>query len=227
MKTLTPQKFKERQAKPDHMRNSYLEHPAEEVLERFLLQHSDEEELDTVETHILTCESCVTRLESLETQIAAMKLALQDIHQQEVAKAFAKQQRASRGWFSLPRLSMAGAVAALALGIGIAPQFMTHNSPVAQVSLVAYRGLETPTVPRDHQLQVHLNANDLNQENVTVQLVDERGSQLWKTAAAVKQNEIDVEVPQIKVAGTHFFRIYAPSKDGEGELLREFAFNVK
>jgi hypothetical protein len=209
------------------MTNTYLEHPAEEVLERFLLQHSDEEELDVVETHILACESCVARLETLETQIAATKLALQNIHQQEVAKAVAKQPAPSRSWFTLPRLSMAGALAALAIGIGIAPQFMNRNAPVAQVSLVAYRGSETPTVPRDHQLDVHLNANDLNEDNVAVQLVDDRGSQLWKGNATVKQNEIDVNVPKISETGAHFFRIYAPATKGEGELLREFAFNVK
>jgi len=209
------------------MPNTYLEHPAEEVLERFLLHHSDEEELDVVETHILACESCIVRLETLETQIAATKLALQDIHQQEVAKAVAKQQAPSRSWFTLPRLSMAGAVAALAIGIGIAPQFMNHNAPVAQVSLVAYRGLETPTVPKDHELHVHLNANDLNENSVAVQLVDERGTQLWQGTAPVKQNEIDVNVPKISETGAHFFRVYAPSKDGESELLREFAFNVK
>jgi anti-sigma factor RsiW len=208
------------------MRNTYLEHPAEEILERFLLHNSGEEELDTVETHILSCESCVTRLETLETQIAATKLALQNIHQQEVAKAVAKQQAPSRKWFTLPRLSMTGAVAALALGIGIAPQFTRHNAPVAQVSLLSYRGL-TPNVPRDHQLRVHLNAKHLNENNVTVQLVNDHGSQLWKTTAAVKQDEIEVNVPQISEAGTRFFRIYAPSTNGEGELLREFAFNVR
>ncbi len=51
-------------------------HPTEESLERFLLKHSQEEELAVVETHILACESCVARLESLEMNVAVMKLAL-------------------------------------------------------------------------------------------------------------------------------------------------------
>ena len=209
------------------MRNTFIEHPAEEILERFLLQNSEEEELDTVESHILACESCVTRLETLEFHLAATKLALQDMHQQEVAKAFARQSAPSRGWFTLSRLSVAGAVATLAIGIGIAPQFMTHDSPVSEVSLVASRGFETPSVPIQHQLSVHLNASYLNENKVAVQLVDGRGSQLWKTTAAVTQDAIEVHVPRINETGAHFFRVYAPSTNGEGELLREFAFNVK
>ena len=209
------------------MRNSYLEHPAEDVLERFVLHQSDEQELDVVETHILACDSCVSRLEALEIQIAAVKLALQNIHQEQVAKAVAKQASSWRNWFTVPKLSMAGGVAVLALGIALTPQFTGRNAPVAQVSLVAYRGLETPTVPKDHQLHVHLNANDLTEVTVQVRLVDNSGSELWKGIAPVHQNEIDLNVPKISDAGTHFFRIYAPSSNGEGELLREFAFNVK
>jgi hypothetical protein len=56
---------------------AYLDHPAEEVLERFLLSHCSENELCEVETHILHCEGCVARLELLELQITAFKLCLQ------------------------------------------------------------------------------------------------------------------------------------------------------
>ncbi len=210
------------------MENTYLEHPAEDVLERFLLHQSDERELETVETHVLACESCVTRLENLELQIAAIKVALQNLHQEKVAKAVARQQTAGwRSWLTMPRLSMAGAVAVLALGIGVIPQFINQNAPVAQVSLVAYRGLETPVVPKDHKLHVHLNANDLTDKAVRIELVDEQGKALWKGTAAVRQDEVEVNVPKISETGTHFFRLYAQNSGGPDELLREFAFQVK
>ena len=54
-----------------------LDHPAEQVLERFLLNHCSQNELCEVETHILHCEGCVARLELLELQITAFKLCLQ------------------------------------------------------------------------------------------------------------------------------------------------------
>src|SRR5450755_314402 len=204
------------------MSNTYLQHPAESALERFLLHNNDEVELDTVESHILTCESCLTRLEILEFQIAVTKIALQNIRWQEAAKKEAP----SRSWFTLPR--MAGAFAALALGIGIAPQFPTHHTSIVQVRLVAYRGgLGASNVPRNRDLRVHLDASYLNESNVTVQLVNERGAQLWKTAAAVSEGRIEINIPRIGETGTHFVRIYALPANREGDLLREFAFNVK
>ena len=209
------------------MQNTYLEHPVEETLERFLLNQAEGEELEAVETHILACDSCVARLEALEVQTAAMKLALQEFHKEQVAKAVARQQAPFRSWFTVPHLSMAGAVAALALGIFIAPQVFKHNAAPLAVTLMAYRGQETNVVAKNHPLHVHLNANDLNEKTVQVELVDDRGAELWKGTAPVQKDEVDVTVPEIAQTGAHFFRIYAPASNGEGELLREFAFQVK
>ncbi len=69
------------------MQEPYIDHPTEEALERFLLHHSEEQELEIVETHILACESCVSRLESLESDIAASKLALRQFQAKHAAKA--------------------------------------------------------------------------------------------------------------------------------------------
>jgi anti-sigma factor RsiW len=209
------------------MQNTYLEHPAEEVLERFILHQSDETELDVVETHVLACESCVDRLEALELQIAATKTALQEFHMESVERALSNQGTSWRSWLTMPKLSMAGSAAALALGLFLVPQFVNSHAPVAQVSLVAYRGLETPVVPKDHTLQVHLNANDLSESKVQVELVDDRGSDLWQGVATVQGDEVELTVPKITATGTHFFRIYTSAQTGEKELLREFAFQVK
>jgi hypothetical protein len=212
---------------PHRMEQTYLEHPSEEILERFALSQSSDEELDVTETHILACETCVTRLESLEIQIAATRLALQEIHKDEVARAYARQNTTWRNWLTMPRLSLLGAAAALALVLSVAPRTLFLHAPVAQVSLTAYRGIESAAVPKNHPLHVRLNANDLDQQTVNVALVDERGSQVWEGAARVQQNEVDVNVPGISEGGAHFFRLYAPQSNGEAELLREFSFQVK
>src|SRR5947209_11783922 len=143
---------------------NYLEHPDEEILERFVLHQSGEEELEVVETHILACDSCVSRLEALEVEIAAMKLALQEIRQKDAAADVAARQTASgRRWFSLPKFSMAAGVAALALGILVVPQLKKDSGlPAEQVSLVANRGSETTVVQKGRPLHVVLSANDLN-----------------------------------------------------------------
>ncbi len=218
---------------------NYLEHPNEEVLERFVLNQSGDEELDVVETHILACDSCVARLETLEVEIAATKLALQQIHLQLAEQNHAAhQQTAARSkWFSLPRLSAIGAAAAIAIGIMLAPHFGKHGNDItmAQVTLMAYRGIETPVVPKDKPLHMFLNAEGLDQNSVAVRLVDGQGAQLWKGTAEVHQNRAAVDLPKIAESGTHIVQLYAPQTDneangqpnGEPRLLREFSFDVK
>ena len=58
------------------MNESVTDHPSEEQLERFLLNMLGGVELELLETHILSCNDCVSRLQKLEIEIAAKKLAL-------------------------------------------------------------------------------------------------------------------------------------------------------
>jgi anti-sigma factor RsiW len=209
---------------------NYLEHPEEEVLERFVLHQSGEEETEVVETHILACDSCVSRLEALEVEVAAMKLALQEIRKNEaVADVAARQKASGRNWFSLPKLSMAAGVAALALGLVVIPQLRNGTGvlPVAQVSLVANRGSEFTVVPKGRPLHVVLNANDLNEKQLEVRLVDANGTELWKGSIAVQQNRASVDLPKIDSTGEDYVRLYAPTTQGEPELLREFPLTVR
>ncbi len=198
----------------------YLEHPDEEALERFLLHRSEEPEVEIVETHMLACDACVERLEILETQIAATKIALQEFQLEAQRKASAPEKRSWRVWFGTAGLSFAGAVACVALAVGV-------FSP-AEVHLSAYRGVETSLVPEWRPLRMHLHTADLANGPVTVQLVDVRGSEVWKGVSAVRNDKVDVHVPRITNTGNYFLRIYEPRQGGaEGDLLREFAFRVK
>ncbi|HZQ51482.1 MAG TPA: hypothetical protein VFB14_04745 [Bryobacteraceae bacterium] len=205
------------------MLDPYLDHPAEDALERFLLQQCHEEELEAVETHILACESCITRLEDLELQITATKLALQELESERIAREAAKGQHSWKSWFTIPTLSWAAGAACLALALLAAPRFVPAN-----VNLSAYRGLESPTVPEGRPLDLHLNAADLAEGRVGVEVVDSNGSELWKGSANIQHDQAEVVVPRITEPGAHFVRLYAPAQDdGEGRLLREFAFQVQ
>ena len=208
------------------MENSYFEHPTEEALERFLLSQCKEEELDVVETHVLACESCVARLEALETEIATMKVALAQLETERREKEAAKALRPSwRDWFTVPTLSWAGAGAAAALAVGmfVVPQFVP-----TEVSLSAYRGVEVPVVPEGRPLHLHLNANDLAAGPITVEVVNSQGAEIWKGDSTVNHDAVDVSVPRIKETGGHFLRLYAAGQaNSDSALLREFAFEVK
>lgn len=178
-----------------------------------------------VETHSLACDVCVQRLEALELQIAASKLALQEMHNSEVAKAFAQPEKSSwRRWVTVPRLSLAGAALALALMVGIAVPNLHIGQSEEQVSLSDYRGQETPGVHKNHPLDVNLNAVDLNQKSLDVELVSDTGKSIWTGTAPVQNGKLEVKVPAVTAEGAYFFRLYAP---GSRDELREFAFDVR
>lgn len=205
-----------------------LDHPTEDELELFVLHQSQEQELEAIETHILACESCVGRLEKLEFEVSAMKLSLREMQREQLAKAAAQQGNTWTFRFPVPKFSLVGAVAAVALGIIIVPAFLQRGGPVAQVSLSTYRGAETSKVPEGRRLQVHLNASDLAEGSVIVDIVDASGAEIWKGRAAIHHEQVEVLVAPITERGTHFLRLYAPTDTrAERDLLREFAFQVE
>ena len=209
------------------MNRSYLDHPSEEALERFLLRHAQGEELDMVETHILACDTCVSRLEQLEIQVAAAKLALHELSR-EPKRENAVERRSRTQWFTFRTLSLAGAVAALALVITMAPKFVPRTIPEADVSLSANRGSEVAVVPQGTKLHLHLSAPDIVHGPVQVAIVQGDGLEVWKGSANAQDDRVEVNVPQLAKAGTHFLRLYSvPSDHSAGELLREFSFHVK
>jgi hypothetical protein len=210
------------------MQNTKPDHPTEDELERFVLNRSTETELEGMETHILACPSCVTRLEDLEFEISVTKLALRDFQREQLAKTALPRETSWKTWFTVPKLSLTGAVAAAALGLVVAPAFLTDRAPVAQVRLSAFRGEGTFTVPSRHQLDIHLNSADLAEGPVLVAVVDIRGGEVWKGKATIHDEQAEVIVSPISERGAHFLRLYAPNQASpDSDLLREFAFQVQ
>ncbi len=208
------------------MNEPYRDHPSEDALERFLLNQSDEEELEIVETHIMACESCVTRLESLELNIAATKLAIKNkLAEQEVRvvqPVAAKSRTSWFAWLTMPRLSFAGA------GLAACALALTFISVPRDVTLVAERGNETTAVSEYVPLHLHLQARDMDPGPVTVEMVDQAGKQVWQTESAVKDQLIDVKAPRLTASGSYFIRVYTPTAgDAIGNLIREYSIKAK
>ena len=207
---------------------SDLDHPNEEELERFLLHQSEEKELEVIETHILACEACVARLETLETQVAVMKMALEQMEAEQKPKESPKAERSWRAWFTVPRLSWAAAVAVLLLGITLVPQFTHLTEAPAEVSLSAYRGVQTPTVPVNRPLHIRLNAVDLAGGPVQAEIVNSGGAEVWQARTAIHNDKVEIDVPGMRESGAHFLRLYSANEENaQRDLLREFAFQVK
>jgi hypothetical protein len=203
------------------MNEPYREHPSEEALERFLLKMSPEGELDIVETHVLACGYCIEQLETLETRIAATRLALQELEVQKALKRSIDRPRPWKSWFTIPKLSLAGAGAALAAGA------VLFSIP-RDVSVTAFRGTETAIVSEGRPLHMHLNAASLLPGPVAIELADRQGSIEWKGTSVVQHDTVDVTLPRITQSGPHVLRLYSqPPAGTEGELLREFALNAQ
>jgi len=205
------------------MNEPYRDHPSEDALERFLLNQSDVEELEIVETHFLACESCVTRLETLEMNIAATKLALKNQQAEQVTRlAQSAPKRSGFSWLTLPRLSFAGAaLAACAIGF-------TFVSVPHEINLVAERGNQTTVVSEWVPLHLRLQARELPAGPVTVELVNNAGKQIWQGAAVVKNEEIEVKAPRLMASGDFLVQVYSPSAgDPVGDLVREYKLQAK
>jgi hypothetical protein len=203
------------------MNQPYREHPTEEALERFLLNMSSEEELETTETHVLACEYCVDQLETLETQIAATRLALQKLESRPASKRSVDRFGRWKTWFTIPKLSFATAGFAMAAGA------ILFSIP-REVSITAYRGAETAIVSEGRPLHMHLNAAGLEPGPVAVELANRNGSIVWKGTSSIAHDRVDVSLPRIIHSGPHFLRMYSVTPAGnEPTLLREFALEAK
>ena len=203
------------------MTDPYREHPDEEALERFLMNHSTGEELEFVETHIFACESCVEQLETLQVHIAAAKLALASAEAKRIQKESARQPGFWKQWFTIPHLSYASAFAVLALGA------IVFSTP-RDVTITAYRGTETAIVSQWHPLHVHLNAAGLNAGPASVELVDANNSTIWRGTAAVENDKLDVKLPRLMNSGNYYLRLFSVAKNGsDPDLLREFVLQAK
>jgi hypothetical protein len=206
------------------MNGPYRDHPTEDALERFLLNQAEEDELDIVETHILACEVCITRLETLELNIAATKSALQSLQaEQEIKLAQPITGRAAWfSWLTLPRLSFAGTgLAACALAV-------TFVSVPREVTLTANRGVETTVVSEWLPLDLHLNARELPSGTVNVEVVDAQGDKEWQGEATVENDQIHVKISRLTAAGQYYVRVYSQSaNDAASELLREYSLHAK
>ncbi len=229
------------------MTNPYLEHPSEEALERFLLNRSEEAEVEILETHVLACESCIIRLETLESDLATLKTALVAVQEERIQKELNPSQSSWKNWFTLPRLSWAGAAcAALAVGLVVVPQSVhklqlssANSASIAEgdlsacrgdgadADLATCRGAETATLPEGRPLNLRVDTTDIPQGAVDIQVVNGNGLEIWKGQTTVSNERAQVKLPEISQAGPYFLRFYAPNAGSEHELLREFRFEVK
>lgn len=200
---------------------NYLEHPSDESLEQFVMNRLGESELEYVETHIMACEPCISKLELLEDQMAAMQIALRQAEAERVCKEAARSSSFWQKWFSVPNLSWAAAAAGLALCLLLGPRFVP-----ASVQVGAERGDQAVIVPENRPLNVSLNAVDVPEGQTRIQIVSDSGNEVWSGNAAVRNGKAAVSMPAFKEPGVYFVRLY-PAAGSASEPTREFRLEAK
>jgi len=208
------------------------DHPSDEVLERYLLHKSTPSELEALETHILACEDCVTRLEETEDYISALQGACLELKNKRTLFSTAMAALwSAASWLTPVRLSWTAAAAIAFAVLVVAPAQFAHLWPVApeRVNLVAWRGASAPSVRLQHPLSVRLSSVDLPDGTVAVQLVDSVGREVSHGSTSIAQESAQLALPALRTPGAYYLRLYsiAGTKSGERDLLREFAIEAK
>lgn len=207
--------------------NSF-DHPTDEMFERLVLHRSEQTELEILESHLLACDSCLSRVKDLRNQIIATKLALQTIKRKQAARAAAKIRLARLNQLTPTVLSLP-VIAGVLIGVlFLIPPGIRKNASIAKVSLSVYRESEQAVLPQGRPVHVTLDAAGLPNAPVVVEIVDPLGSKLWRGDAAVFREKAEILVPQITQSGVYLLRLYsAPVRDKKSEILMEFVFHVK
>src|SRR5438105_1684690 len=96
-----------------------------EDLERYSRAQASEEETARFEEHLLRCEPCREELRTVDSFVAAMRVAATDWRRERRLE-----QDSRRSWWSVPRLApVFAALAALLLAAVVAPRFTGSLQP--------------------------------------------------------------------------------------------------
>jgi hypothetical protein len=207
-----------------------LDHPSEDVLERYSFRNSSWEEIEVIEGHILGCNDCIARLEDIESYAAVFRAASEELSLEESLRP--ERQVARRGaWFTPGRLAWASAGAMLFIAISFIPVSIPrrHEAIPLRVNVSAWRGVDIASVATGHPLDLRLNSTDLHAGAVVVQLVDSSGREVWHGPASVRNESVAVSLPTLNRRDNYFVRLYSVGSNGAtyGDLLREFGLRAK
>jgi anti-sigma factor RsiW len=198
-------------------------HVAEDVLEKYLMNHLTEPETASVEEHLLACAYCQAQTEETEAFILAARAALREPLRKPVARAArAGTSGAMLSWFSAPVIAMASL--GLAIGTYLAPSQETGGPPV-EVRLSAIRGADSalPHIHAAGRLILSLDAHDLPADGpYSVRVVNAAGAGVWNGVPKRLGDRMQAEVNLALDPGHYWVRL-----SRAGKLVREFGVAVE
>jgi hypothetical protein len=188
-------------------------HGTEEQLEAYALGQLSDSEEQVMEEHLFICNTCRTAVD----QSLIFGWGMREVLEQATP---------ARDWLAwlrpvlVPRLAMAGTIAALltVAGLSFATADHTRYQPIAALQLAAIRG-GTPSVKPAREIRVTLNSFPTSGEPFELEVADASGRKLWSGATSSP----NVAVHEKFRPGTYFVRLYGSN----GALLHEYGFTVQ
>lgn len=205
---------------------------SEAELEDFLHDRLSGTTRESIEEHLLYCQSCLDRVMEEESFAASFRIAARRMEEANLRAAFSgpPQGRLARLWNWIRRptgtslgLVFAGAVAALAL-VAL-PTF--HRAPPLDVSLVAERGLASgfsSPAAAGRRLRLNLDTTGLPETAFRLELAGPANQIIARSTASSSAAGLRWDLGRGLDRGNYWVRVYKSNPD---TLLREFALIVK
>jgi Putative zinc-finger len=190
-------------------------HVADDVLEQYLMKSLPEDDIASVEEHLLICSDCQDQVEETETFIRAAKIALLDRGRKPAARALYV-----RGWIVVPVFTGAVLVA-IAAGLWIPRQRSPAALPLPEAHLFAMRGAPVAHMRARGGLILNLDATELPAGQYTVRMVDSGDRDVW-TGAGVSGNPLRVTISRPLPAGQYWVRVLQGAN-----LKREYGLELE
>lgn len=213
--------------------NVYKDHLADEALERYCLKHVHNEELDSLEDHLLVCEICRKRLDAVEQYCRLLAKGLQEYPRSSSERARPRARaRAHMEWGDSFRPRGLAWVAGLAVAslLILGPAYLYNKQFAAgptsaaafEVTLVSQRGNDGfGSAPVGRPLYLHLDRTGLSGDSFEVEIVDSTGLRLW-SGPPEAESSLSVR-PAIRLEpGIYWIRLQV-----SGATVREFGLRVK
>jgi hypothetical protein len=208
-----------------------FEHAQGEHLERYSMGTLVGPEAEALEEHLLVCPACQDELAEVDAYVRTMRVAASRLRLVEPVS----RPRTHGGFWGLfwqPGLAY-GAIAAVCLMLAIWVSFSRQSPgssglPPVAVLLQAVRGPAGAIDARAPGGQALILRADLSglqpQSGWELEVVDARGVRVHRSAGAVSEEKLEVQLKAGLAAGQYWVRLYAPGSGSEP--LREYALRV-
>lgn len=213
------------------MPTEYHTHPSDHALEQYALGRLPEDELASLEEHLLVCPGCQDRLAETDAFIRAARQAAHNFMMLPPSRWQLIRARLER-WMENPTPLWAAAAAAVLALAFLIPRFLWapagRQAPALTVVLQSVRGPEplgATRAPAARPLRLRWDMSGLNNAACCrLELADAAGRPVARHQIHGATEPLEWRVPPL-APGRYWLRLYALAPGAE--LLREFGLQVQ